>query len=90
MTHTGIILKLLVLAFCGLFCIGFGPIKMSSAGSGMSFEAVPIPATMAVSKETERPQIIAPDESAPRPDRFLAQLEQTAPPQEAAGLLEQP
>ena len=90
MTHTGIILKLLVLAFCGLFCIGFGPIKRSSAGSGMSFEAVPSPAAMAVTQETERPQIITPDESAPRPDRFLAQLEQTAPPQEAAGLLEQP
>lgn len=90
MTHTGIILKVLVLAFCGLFCIGFGPIKRSSAGSGISFEAVPIPATMAVTKETQRPQINTPDESAPRPDRFSAQLEQTAPPQEAAGISAQP
>ena len=90
MTHSGLILKVLVLTFCGLFLIGFGPTKESSAGSAISTEAVPISETMAVTKEIEQPQIITPVEAAPRPDRFSAQLEKSAPPEEAAGVPAQP
>ena len=90
MTYTGIILKVLVLALGGLFWIGFGPITSSSAGAGMSLEAAPIPARMAVSRTAQRPAIKTPDESAPGPDRLIAQLEQSAAPPEVAGIIEQP
>ena len=89
MTHSGLILKVLVLASCGLFLVGLEPAKGSGAGSGISTEAVPISETKAITKETEKPQKITPVEAAPRPDRFSAQLEKTAPSEEAAGVSEQ-
>jgi hypothetical protein len=89
MTHSGLILKVLVPAFCGLFLIGFGLTKGYSAGSAISTEAVPIPETKAVIKETERPHKITPVEAAPRSTRFSAQLEKPGAQDKAAGVSEQ-
>ena len=90
MTHSGLILKVLLLAFCGIFLIGFGPADGTDSGSALSAEAVPVPEAMAAAREIEQPQIITPVESTPGPDQFSAQLEETALPEEAAGISGQP
>ena len=89
MTHSGFILKALVLAFCGIFLIGLGPAKGFGAGWALSTEAFPIPETKEVVKETEHPPVITPVEEAPGPDRFSAQLELPGSQKKAAGISEQ-
>jgi len=89
MTHSGLILKVLMLACCGLFLIGLETAMGFSAGSMISTEAVPISETKKVIKEADLPPVTNPVEAAPRPDRFSAQLEKPASQITAAGVSEQ-
>jgi hypothetical protein len=90
MTHSGLILKVPVLAICGLFLIGFQPPKESIAGLLISPESVPNSETKKVIEETGRPPGMTPVEAAPGPNLFSAQLEQPDSPQKATGSSQQP
>jgi len=80
MTCSGLILKVLVLAGCGLFFMGFEPARgFIDPDSG----------TKAVKAETERPTAFHPVEAASWPDRLLAQTEMPGLPKQAAGVSEQ-
>ncbi len=80
MTHSGLIFKVLALACCGLFLMGFEPARGSTD---------PISGTTAVSAETEHPPVIHSVAAAPFLDRLLAQTEKPGLPKQAAGVSEQ-
>ena len=89
MTQSGLICKVLGLAFCGIFLIGFETARGSGAASPIPTEADPISETKKVVEKTELPPAIHPNAAASRPERFSAQLEKPGSPQTATGISEQ-
>ncbi len=89
MTQSGLICKVLVLAFCGLFLTGFETARGSGAASLISTEADPVSETQKAIKPAELPRANHPREAASRPERLAAQLEKPGSPPKAAGISEQ-
>lgn len=90
MTQSGLIYKVLGLAFCGLFLMGHEPAKEANAESVIATQAAPISETKTVGKNTEISPATNPLESAPGPDRLSAQLAQPGSPQKETEISAQP
>ena len=88
MTQSGLICKVLMLAFCGLFLTGIETAGGSGVASQISTEADSNSDTQKVTKPAVLPRPIHPQEVLSGPDRILAQIEKPGSPPKATGISE--